>query len=48
VWLDQRYRQVSRFTAQRRPGATCRPYAVVTTDPAELDAALAQGSDGSA
>jgi hypothetical protein len=44
VWLDQRYRRHARYVAQRKPGAPGRPYAVVSTDPAELDAALTQGS----
>jgi hypothetical protein len=43
VWLDQRYGRDARYVAQRRPGVSGRPYAVVTTDPAELDAALTHG-----
>jgi hypothetical protein len=44
VWADSRYHRDPRYTAQRLPGASCRPYAVVTTDPAELDAVLTHGS----
>jgi hypothetical protein len=44
VWADPYFGRDPRYAAQRLPGASCRPYAVVTADPAELDMALTQGS----
>jgi hypothetical protein len=44
VWAELHHGRSIRYVAQRMPGMPCRPYAVVTTDPAELDAALTQRS----
>jgi hypothetical protein len=41
IWTEQlRTRGPVRFAAQRKPGARCQPFAVVTPDEAELRAAL--------
>jgi hypothetical protein len=40
IWAEQRHGRTARYLAQRRPGASCHPYAVITADPAGLDQVL--------